>query len=521
VWREQRAAIGEQGEQVKLAFSRMQPRTAGQRAALDAEPVRAALQVLGASFDARHGGFGGAPKFPHPTDLELCLCKGETAIVDTTLRRMCEGGIYDQLGGGFCRYSVDAQWRIPHFEKMLYDNGPLLQLLADGWLVTGDALYARCAGETAGWLLREMQSPEGGYYSSLDADSEHEEGKFYVWDADEVRALLTDEEWKAAAPHYGLDGRPNFEERHWHLHVARPLRAGAQALLASARAKLFAAREPRVRPGRDQKVLVSWNALAMRGMAHAGRVFGKPEWIASARRALEFIRARMWRDGRLLATYKDGRAHLNAYLDDYAYLIVALLELLQDEYRGEDLGFAEALAEVLLDQFEDREAGGFFFTARDHERLIHRPKPGHDNAMASGNGMAAYALNRLAALTGVARYARAAERTLELFFPSMRDHPSGFAMLLLALEEQLEPPATAILRGAAGALVPWSRAMAREYLPGTLVLAISAGMPGLPPVLDKPAGKAVNAWLCRGVVCLPAITELDALRKACKESAFG
>jgi uncharacterized protein YyaL (SSP411 family) len=223
----------------------------------------------------------------------------------------------------------------------------------------------------------------------------------------------------------------------------------------------------------------------------------------------------------LLATYKDGRAHLNAYLDDYAYLIVALLELLQDEYRGEDLGFAEALAEVLLDQFEDREAGGFFFTARDHERLIHRPKPGHDNAMASGNGMAAYALNRLAALTGVARYARAAERTLELFFPSMRDHPSGFAMLLLALEEQLEPPATAILRGAAGALVPWSRAMAREYLPGTLVLAISAGMPGLPPVLDKPAGKAVNAWLCRGVVCLPAITELDALRKACKESAFG
>jgi len=520
VWREQRPAIGEQGEQVRLAFSRLQPRSARQRVALDAEPVHGALAVLRESFDAQHGGFGGAPKFPHPTDLELCLRKGETGIVDTTLRRMCEGGIYDQLGGGFCRYSVDARWMIPHFEKMLYDNGPLLQLLSDTWLVTGDALYARCAEETAGWIVREMQSPEGGYYSSLDADSEHEEGRFYVWDAAEARALLTAEEWAAVAPHYGLDARPNFEERHWHLHVAQPLRAGAEPLLASARAKLFAAREPRVRPGRDEKVLVSWNALAMRGMAHAGRVFGKAPWIASARRSLEFVRGRMWRDGRLLATYKDGRAHLSAYLDDYAYLIAALLELLQDEYRGEDLEFAESLAEVLLEQFEDREAGGFFFTARDHEQLIHRPKPGHDNAMASGNGVAAYALNRLAALTGEARYARAAERTLELFQPSMREHPSGYAMLLLALEEQLEPPATAILRGPAPALPPWSQAMAREYLPGTLVLAIPAGTPGLPPVLDKPASAAVNAWLCRGVTCLPPMHGLDALRKACKQAAM-
>jgi uncharacterized protein YyaL (SSP411 family) len=520
VWREQRTAIGEQSEQVRLAFSRLQPGPARQRVALDAEPVQRALAVLRESFDAQHGGFGGAPKFPHPTDLELCLRKGETRIVDTTLRRMCEGGIFDQLGGGFCRYSVDAEWMIPHFEKMLYDNGPLLQLLADAWLVTGDGLYARCAEETAGWIVREMQSPEGGYFSSLDADSEHEEGKFYVWDAAEVRTLLTAEEWAAVAPHYGLDARPNFEERHWHLHVAQPLRAGAEPLFASARARLFAAREPRVRPGRDEKVLVSWNALAMRGMAHAGRVFGKAQWIASARRSLEFIRSRMWRDGRLLATYKDGRAHLNAYLDDYAYLIAALLELLQDEYRVEDLEFAESLAEVLLEQFEDREAGGFFFTARDHEQLIHRPKPGHDNAMASGNGMAAYVLNRLAALTGEARYARAAERALELFYPSMRERPSGYAMLLLALEEQLEPPATAILRGAAQALSPWSQAMAREYLPGTLVLAIPAGTQGLPPILDKPASASVNAWLCRGVTCLPPMAGLDALRKACKEAAL-
>jgi uncharacterized protein YyaL (SSP411 family) len=520
VWREQRAAVDEQGREVRLALARLQPRLQPRRAALDAEPLQAALAALRASFDARHGGFGGAPKFPHPTDLELCLRRGETGMASSTLVHMCEGGIFDQLGGGFSRYSVDAEWSIPHFEKMLYDNGPLLALLADAWLVSGDALFARCAQDTAGWILREMQSPEGGYYSSLDADSEHEEGKYYVWDAEEVRALLSREEWEAVAPHYGLDGPPNFEGRHWHLRVVQPLAAGAQELLASARAKLFAARERRVRPGRDDKVLVSWNALAMRGMARAGRVFGKPEWVASARRALEFVRGRMWRDGRLAATCKDGRAHLAAYLDDYAFLIAALLELLQAEYRGEDLEYAESLADVLLDQFEDREAGGFHFTASDHERLIHRPKSGHDNAMASGNGVAAWALNRLAALTGETRYARAAQRALELFAPAMREHPQGFGMLMIALEEQLEPPATAILRGAEPALAGWSRAMALEYLPATMVLALREGLRGLPPVLDKPAAAVVNAWLCRGVICLPPIDSVDALRKACKGVAF-
>jgi uncharacterized protein YyaL (SSP411 family) len=520
VWREQRAAVEQQGREVRLALARLQPRPAATRATLDAEPLAAALEALRASFDPRHGGFGGAPKFPHPTDLELCLRRGETGIATTTLARMCEGGIYDQLGGGFCRYSVDAEWTIPHFEKMLYDNGPLLALLADAWLVTGNALFARCAEDTAGWIQREMQSPEGGYYSSLDADSEHEEGKYYVWDAQEARALLTAGEWDAVAPHYGLDGRPNFEQRHWHLRVARPLAAGAEGLLATARAKLLAARERRVRPGRDEKVLVSWNALAMRGMAHAGRVFGKPQWMASARRALDFLRARMWRGGRLLATYKDGRAHLAAYLDDHAFLIAALLELLQVEFRGEDLEFAEALADTLLAQFEDLEAGGFYFTAADHERLIQRPKSGHDNAMASGNGVAAWALNRLAALTGETRYARAAERTLELFAPAMRAQPQGFAMLMIALEEQLEPPATAILRGPAPALEPWARAMAQEFLPATQVIAAPEGTTGLPPALDKPATGSVNAWLCRGVTCLPPIDSVEALKKACKGSSL-
>ncbi len=535
IWREKRADIRDQNEQVRIAFSRIQPKAAGQRPALGDAPLHAALENLRASFDARFGGFGQAPKFPHPTDLELCLrahaLRGNRAaleMAEVTLTRMCEGGIYDQIGGGFCRYSVDQYWMIPHFEKMLYDNGLLLALLADAWLATGNALYERCATETAEWVVREMQSPEGGYYSSLDADSEHEEGKFYVWSREEVRQLLSAGEWQLAAPYWGLDRGANFENRHWHLHVARTLEGAARiggvgpgearALLGSAREKLFAARETRVRPGRDDKVLVSWNALAIRGMARAGRVFGRPDWIASARRALALIRSQMWRRGRLLATYKDGRAHLAAYLDDYAFLAAALIELLQCEYLQADLDLAEALAEVLLEQFEDREAGGFFFTAQDHEKLVHRPKPGHDSALPSGNGVAAFALTRLAALTGEDRYARAAGRALELFFPSMLEHPAGFGMLAQALDEVLAPPATLILRGAPGPLAEWSAALAHEFLPDTMVLAIPDDTGNLSPVLDKPKRPApVTGWLCRGLACLEPATDLEALKRACKE----
>jgi uncharacterized protein len=528
IWQEKRAEIGQQNQQLRGAFARTVPRSGGHRSEFDAAPIRAALDGLRESFDQRFGGFGGAPKFPHPTDLELCLRawakEGDQGALDmarVTLSRMCDGGIYDQLGGGFCRYSVDAQWTIPHFEKMLYDNGPLLGLLADVWLTTGEARFAQCAEETAGWIMREMQSPEGGYFSSLDADSEHEEGKFYVWSREEAQTALSMEEYAVASAHYGLDGAPNFERRHWHLCVVKPLVAGSEALLASARAKLFAARESRVRPGRDEKVLVSWNALAIRGMAHAGRVFGREAWLESARRAFEFVRARMWRDGRLLATYKDGKAHLSAYLDDYAFLLAGLIEMLQARFSRAELEFGEELAEVLLDQFEDREAGGFFFTARDHERLIHRPKPGHDNATPSGNAVAAWALGRLAALTGEDRYARAAERTLELYFPMMRDYPAGFSAMALALHEMIVPPAMLVLRGEPDALMDWSAQLARDFLPDVQMVAIPNGVSGLPPALDKPRRpEPVNAWLCRGVTCLAPISELASLRRAYKEAAM-
>jgi uncharacterized protein YyaL (SSP411 family) len=532
VWAEKPEEISLQNEQLRGALARTVPSGGAHRSEFDAAPLDALQALLRESFDARFGGFGAAPKFPHASDLEFCLHRyarrgdrGALEMVETTLARMCEGGIYDQLGGGFCRYSTDATWTIPHFEKMLYDNGPLLGLLADAWIAGGDARFARCAAETAGWIEREMQSPEGGYYSSLDADSEHVEGKFYVWERDAAQVLLSPEEWAIAAPHYGLERAANFEGAHWHLAVVQPLeavakRAGvaievAEQRLASARAKLFAAREARVRPGRDEKVLVSWNALAIRGMARAGRVFDRPAWIASARRALEFIRGRMWQDGRLRATYKDGRAHLNAYLDDYAFLLAALIELMQAELTVRDLEFAEDLAEVMLEQFEDRALGGFFFTARDHETLIHRPKPGHDNPTASGNAVAAWTLNRLAALTGETRYSDAAERTLALFYSAMREHPSGFGAMALALDECLTPPATAVLRGKAEALGAWAKALARDARPDTMIVPVADGIEHLPPVLDKPAQSArVTGWLCRGTVCLAPVDDLEQFRRA-------
>ena len=259
-------------------------------------------------------------------------------MATVTLRRMADGGINDQVGGGFCRYAVDEFWMIPHFEKMLYDNGALLALYAQAAIATGDADYARVALEICTWLAREMHSDSGGFYSSLDADSEGHEGKFYVWSREEVRAALSEDEYSLFAPRYGLDKPANFEGS-WHLYVAMPIEELArtsgrapleiETLLAAARGKLLALRAHRVRPARDDKILTSWNALAIRGLAVAARALAREELAEAATRALEFIRRELWRDGRLLATSMEGRSHLNAYLDDYVFLIDALIELQQ------------------------------------------------------------------------------------------------------------------------------------------------------------------------------------------------
>jgi uncharacterized protein YyaL (SSP411 family) len=515
----QRDEIAKQNESLMAALASTVP-VAGNAGDFDRAPLTAALREYEQVFDREHGGIGHAPKFPHPFELAFCLRRhaldGDTAgleIAHTTLTHMAEGGIYDHLGGGFARYAVDETWTIPHFEKMLYDNGPLLALYSDAWLVTQAPRYKSVCEETAAWVIREMQAPEGGYYSSFDADSEHVEGKFYVWVPDEVKALLTPDEYAAVAPHYGLDAAPNFEGEHWHLRVTQPY-AGDPAVLASARAKLLAVRNQRIWPGRDDKILTSWNALMIKGMARAARVFDQPAWLASAQRALDFIRGTLWKDGRLLATYKDGKAHLNAYLDDYAFLLDALLELMQGEFRAGDLAFAQALADRLLDQFEDKAQGGFFFTSHDHEKLIHRNKPGFDNATPSGNGIAAFALQRLGHLIGEPRYVEAAERALRLFYGALQRQPSAFVSLLTALEETLTPPRVLVLRGDAGELRTWQRALAMHYRPDLLSIALPSEQRDLPHMLDKPApAQGVNAWLCQGVSCLPPATNLGTIER--------
>ncbi|MDP2792584.1 MAG: thioredoxin domain-containing protein [Sulfurisoma sp.] len=522
VWRTRRNDVEARNRDLLDALASQAPKPGG-AAVFDAAPVAATRDMLLGGFDRDFGGFGGAPKFPHPTDLAFLLRQkvgaGDTAAGAAalfTLERMAEGGIYDQIGGGFCRYSTDERWEIPHFEKMLYDNGPLLGLHADAWVLTADPLYRRVAEETVGWLLREMTSPEGAFHSSLDADSEGAEGRFYVWDRAEVERLLSPEESALAARRWGLDGPPNFENRHWHLRVVVPMGGAAPAptadeavLLESARAKLFAAREKRIRPGRDDKLLTSWNALTIEGLTHAARIFDRADWLLSARRALGFIQATLWRDGRLLATAKDGRAHLNAYLDDYAYLLSALLELLQADYRADDLAFATQLADALLERFEDREAGGFFFTSHDHETLIQRPKSGFDSATPSGNGVAAVVLQRLGHLLGEVRYLEAARRTLECFWPQMRRQAGGFSTLLVALEEALTPPTIIILRGPAAEVSDWQRRLAGRA--DALVLALPNGTAGLHSALAKPENPHVNAWVCRGVTCLKPTAEFDEL----------
>ncbi|MBK7659363.1 MAG: thioredoxin domain-containing protein [Betaproteobacteria bacterium] len=519
-----RGEIDEQNGQLLAALGRTVPTSPAHASEFDDGPLEAIIEFLRASYDETHAGFGRAPKFPHPDSIELCLRhwartgdESVLAMAVETLARMARGGIFDQVGGGFARYSTDDEWAIPHFEKMLYDNGPLLRLYADAFAITGDPLFRRVVEETAAWVMREMQSPEGGYYSSLDADSEGEEGKFYVWTPDEVRSLLAPAEFTVVSAHYGFDRPPNFEGKAWNPVVARPLEAvalessiavdEAGRLLESARAKLFAARERRIRPGRDDKVLASWNALMIGGMAHAARILGRPDWLASARRALDFVYGTLWKDDKLLATYKDGHAHLNAYLDDHAFLLAALLEMLEADFRAQDLAWAGEIGEALLERFHDPAGGGFFFTSHDHERLIHRPKPGHDNATPSGNGMAAWALNRLSFLTGENRFRQAAEGTLGLFWPAMRKGPAGYGSLLAALAETLVPPRTVIVNGPAAELPPWREGLRREYLPDSLVLLVPGDTRELPPPLAKPAGPQVNAWVCEGVTCMRPILE--------------
>ncbi len=525
------AELRKQNDALMAAFEELNPPPPPGDTQLTDAPLKSSRELLGQRFDGRYGGFGSAPKFPNPKAIERLFRDWHATsggaqpdlqalyMATLTLRRMGEGGINDQLGGGFSRYSVDDYWMIPHFEKMLYDNGALLSVYADAAVATGDTFYADVAARTADWAMREMQSPEGGYYSSFDADSEGHEGKFYVWNKDEVRRALTDSEYGVFAPHFGLDHEANFEGR-WHLHVFQPIDAiardrqltpvEAKALLESARRKLLTIRGARTWPGRDEKILTSWNALMIRGMAVAARALERPDLAVSATAALRFVRENLWRNGRLLATCKDGRSHLNAYVDDYVFLADAILELQQTRFDGAELEFARELLEVVLKHFVDAGTGGFFFTSDDHETLIHRAKSFTDDAMPAGNGVASFVLQRMGHLLAEPRYLQAAERTVRAAWLGMEKYPHAHTTLLNALEELLNPPDIIILRGKNAHT--WARELHKLYAPRRLVLAVPDDARELPAVLaDKPPRGDAVAYVCHGSTCSAPIDSLGGL----------
>jgi len=479
-----------------------------------ADLEEAVQRLLGAA-DRREGGFGGAPKFPPASSLELLLARGETEHVELTLDKMLAGGIYDQIGGGFARYAVDAIWLVPHFEKMLYDNALLARIYLHGWQQLGHERYRRVCEETLDWMLREMRGPEGGFYSALDADSEGEEGKFYVWTPQQIQEVLAADpnciKFPASWPgnlmqFWGVTQDGNFEGANI-LHRAGGAAAEEPEGLAEARRALFEARSQRVWPGLDDKRLTSWNALAIAALADAGAVLGRDDYLDAARSCAAFLLEQL-RDeqGNLLRTYKDGRAHLNAFLEDHAFLLEALLVLYEATFEERWFTEAQALADTMIKRFGDPERGGFYSTSADHEELIARRKEVGDHPIPSGNSSASMGLLRLAALTGEQRYEEAGTGAFALFAKPAVEHPDAFAHMLRALDFHLSPTREVAL---VGDDLDALAAVVREKFRPHLVLAGGREGSDTPPLL---AGRTVmdgkpGAYVCQNFTCqLPVAT---------------
>ena len=482
----------------------------------DTQILDDAVAELRSQFDTTSGGWGGAPKFPASSTIEFLLRRGETAMTLYTLRSMASGGINDQVGGGFARYSVDENWTVPHFEKMLYDNALLARAYLHGWQVSGgpqhgDLILRRTAEETLDWALREMTGPEGAFYSALDADSEGVEGKFYVWSLEELRDVLGDDA-DVAIGWFGASERGNFEGANiLESRGAEP----APEVRARIRAALMARRAERIRPGLDDKRLTAWNALMIGALAEAGAVLERDDYLAAARRAAAFVLDEMRDgDGRLLRTYNAGEAKLNAYLEDHAFLVEALLTLYEATFEPRWFHAARELADAMIERFADPDGDGFFQTSSDHEQLVTRRMEIDDSPIPSGQSAAAFGLLRLAALTGDAGYEEAAVGVLRLFGDLLRRAPLAFGHLLQALDFHLAPTQEVAVVGAdTRALVRAVRARLRPYL----VLAGGDGADaGGIPLLEgrtalegRPAAYVCENFTCRRPVSQPA--ELDAL----------
>jgi uncharacterized protein len=502
-WAEQRDDIID-GSQRIVGHLEATARMEAPDAELSAETLDAAEAMCRRRYDAEHGGWGGAPKFPAASVIEFLLRRGERQMALHTLRRMAGGGMYDQIGGGFARYSVDAVWLVPHFEKMLYDNALLARAYLHASQVTGEPLFERVCRETLDWALRELRQEEGGFASALDADSEGVEGKFYVWTLDEVRAALESELADAAIAHFGMTEAGNFEGANI------PVRATADPEnLAEIKAKLLAARGQRVRPGLDDKRLTAWNALMISALADAGAALGDDRYRDAAVAAAEFVLRDLRRDGRLLRTYNRGTAHLDAYLEDHAFLLEALLGLYEATFDPRWFGEARALADEILDRFEDPERGGFFSTAADHEALIARRKPLEDAPIPSGGASAAFGLLRLARLTGETRYEDAALGQLRLTHMLAPEHPGMFGHLLQALDFALADVREVALVG--DGREPLEQVVRETFRPHVVV---AGGAPDGVPLLAgrTPVDGRAAAYVCEHFACRRPVTEPDELR---------
>jgi uncharacterized protein YyaL (SSP411 family) len=518
-WASQRdeiaAAAGRTREQLG-AIGRMTAASA----AIDASIPATATDALLAGIDEVNGGFGSAPKFPPASALDLLLARGVHPAVELTLDAMAAGGIHDQLGGGFSRYAVDAGWIVPHFEKMLYDNALLARTYLRAYLELGHERYRAVAVGVCEWALREMQAPEGGFYSALDADSEGVEGLFYTWTPAEAEAALADAGLGQLAPealaHLGISERGQLEGRSV-LHLPGGTTAAEPAGIEQARAALLAARERRVRPALDDKRICSWNALIAGSLAEAGAALGEPRYVEAGRRCLGFVLDSMRDgDGRLLRAYNDGRAHLNAYLEDHAYLLGALLTLYEATFEARWYEQARTIAGTMVDRFADDERGGFFTTAHDHEGLIARRKDVDDHPTPSGNAAAAHGLLRLAALSGEAEWEERARGVLLLLAEPARRHPQGLAFLLTALDLELAPSREVALVAPAGepaALDALAAEHRSRYRPHAVLAGGEAGA-SVPPLLaDRPAGEAgALAYVCEGFACKAPVATPAELR---------
>jgi uncharacterized protein YyaL (SSP411 family) len=492
---------------------------------LDESVLAQATSALLANLDRTHGGFGGAPKFPPASALEFLLDRGQNEPVRLTLDKMMHGGIYDQLGGGFARYSVDATWLVPHFEKMLYDNALLARAYLHGWQVMGEERWRWVCEETLDWALREMRGPEGGFYSALDADSEGEEGRFYVWDEEELRTVLSEAGLSTDAiervlGYWGVSPAGNFEGRNI-LHVPLGASAHRPAELGDARTALYAWRDRRVRPGLDDKRICSWNALMIAALADAGAALGRQEYIDAASACARFVWESM-RDseGRLRRSWKEGDARLNAYLEDHAFLVEALLRVYEATLEVRWFDAARETADMMIEHFADDERGGFFTTSDDHEQLIARRKDVGDHPIPSGNSSAAYGLLRLAALTGERDYEERAVGTMRLFAPAAARHPDAFGHLLQAIDFHLSAVREVALvapanGGSSAPLDDLARVVRSAHRPHIVLAGGPEGSERPELLRERPAveGKPA-AYVCEHFACKAPVTEPQELEAA-------